>query len=382
MGAVHASAQSQYAFVLPWIVVARGGPAAGAVLSAALGYLPYVALSPVAAVLGDRVRPRRILVAALACAATTASAYLVWALAFRSPPFVLVYVAAVAFGAGRPFVDAGIFRAIATLEHRDVLRRQSARSILSQAGGFGGPAMGLVLYRLAGAEGVCWGICGLLLVGAVLVLVAPHGEAPATRDQVFFAVRSDLVAASRTRPLRRITWGLIGWNFVAGAAFSLVPLVLTRERLSSSEAALTFLAGGIGVVCLTYPLVRLGLLRLRVSGLFACAVALEGAAFLAFARVAAPWVFLLYAGFLLWNSVAASAGNGARALATLQHAQALLGVVTTAATTLAYLAGVLLTAAAIAILSLYTVSLIVALLLSAVGLAFNVIERQPVTLSP
>jgi MFS family permease len=378
VSAIHSSAQSQYAFVLPWMVVARGGAAAGAVLSAALGYLPYVLLSPVAAVLGDHVRPRRLLVGALTFAALCAAAYPLAVLLGWSPSFVVIYVAAVAFGVGRPFVDAGTFRAIAALEERDVLRRQSVRSTLSQAGGFGGPAIGLLLFRLTGTDGVCWGICSLLLVGAAVTALAPANESGPAGDRLLVAARSGLSSARRTPTLRRITGGLVGWNFVAGAAFSLVPLLLARERLSSSGAAFTFLAGGIGVLCLTFPLVRLGLLRLRVSGLFACAVAFEGAAFLAFSRAEAPWLFLLYAGFLVWNSVAASAGNGARALSTGPQAQALLGVATTAATTLAYFAGVLLTAAAVAVLPVYTVSLIVAVLLLAVGLAFSLVQRRPV----
>lgn len=378
VSAIHSSAQSQYAFVLPWMVVARGGSAAGVVLSAALGYLPYVALSPVAAVLGDHVRPRRLLLVALTSAAASASAYPVAVLLGWSPPFVIVYAAAVAFGIGRPFVDAGTFRAIAANEERDVLRRQSVRSTLSQAGGFGGPAIGLLLFRIVGTNGVCWGICGLLLLGASLILLAPRREPGRAADSMFLAARSGFASARRTPMLRRITGGLVGWNFVAGAAFSLVPLVLARERISSGEAAVTFLVGGIGVLCLTFPLLRLGLLRLRVSALFACAVVLEGAVFMVFSRAHAPWLFLLYAGFLVWNSVAASAGNGARALSTGPQSQALLGVATTAATTLAYFAGVLLTAAAVAVLALYTVTLIVALLLLSVGLAFTLVQRRPV----
>src|SRR5581483_9300700 len=102
-------------------------------------------------------------------------------------------------------------------------------------------------------------------------------------------LRESLAFVCRTPTMLRITGGLVAWNLVAGAAFSLVSPLLSHAGASSSNAALIFLAGGIGVGCLAYPLVHFGLLRLRVSELFACAVALEGAAFLVFSRAAGLW---------------------------------------------------------------------------------------------
>lgn len=176
----------------------------------------------------------------------------------------------------------------------------------------------------------------------------------------------------------RITGGLVGWNLVAGAAFSLVSPLLSHAGVSSSGAALIFLAGGIGVGCLAYPLVHFGLLRLRISELFASAVALEGAAFLVFSRAAGAWLVVLYATFLLWNSIASSAGNGARALASRPEEQALLGVAMTAVTTIAYFVGVLLAALLAHVFSLRAAAVGAAALLVVLGGVLALLRRPAV----
>lgn len=372
----HAVAQAQYAFVLPWMVVARGGSASGAVLSAATAYLPYLFVSPLAGVLGDRLAPRRLLCVTFGLVACAAAVYPVTALVTGTPPFALVYCSALAFGVGRPFVDAGSYRAIAAQTRTTVMQLQSARSMLTQAGGFGGPAIGLLIYHWRGATAVCFGVTALL-VAAMLASAASVPRPRLRLDSARAALRSSFAYLRTSRHLKRLVLGIAAWNLAAGAAFSAVSPLLKEAGASADEASAVFLAGAGAVMLMTFPTVRFGLRRLSALSLFTAAVAVEGASFLVFSRSTGHWLFLLYACFVLANSVAASSSMGERALAIRPEEQALLSVVVQAAVSQAFFAGVLLAAATARLFALRDAALVTAALLVGVAALVVVARRRP-----
>jgi MFS family permease len=373
--AFHAVAQSQYLFVLPWMIVARGGSASSAVLSASTAFVPYLFVAPLAGLLGDRVGPRRLLGATFAASAAAAALYPVSALAGR-PTFVLVYASALAFGIGRPFVDAGLFRAIAAESPRDVMRLQSARSVLGQAGGFGGPALGLVLFHWRGVEAVCVGVTALLGLAAAAVVVAPERRSPPTAEPVRAAVRSSLAFLRGARDLRRIAIGICIWNLVAGAAFSVVSPLLEHAGMSAQRASLVFLGGAVGIALLTVPVVQAALRVVPATAIFAAAIVAEGVAFAVFSRSLGALLVVSYVCFVVANSVASSASSGARAVAIRPHEQAFLNVLSTAGAALAYLVGVLVAGGAARALQLGPAALAFAVGLVALGIVLDAAHRR------
>jgi hypothetical protein len=369
-GALHSIAQSQYLFVLPWAVVARGGSPASAVLSAATAHLPYLFLSPFAGLAGDRARPSRLLAAALAVAAAAAAAYPVVA-AVGAAPFALVYGSAIAFGICRPFVDAALFRALAAPTAAEAMRLQARRSVVLQAGGLGGPAVGLLLYRAAGIDAVCLGVFGLLAAGAVVAL---FGDA-ATRVEAHLSARASIGFLRRSPGLRRLAVGICAWNLVAGAAFSVVAPLLERAGVTSTQAVAVFAIGALGIAVLTLPVVRRALRLVAPTAIFAAAMVVEGIAFAGFSRAAGAVVFVTYAFFVVANSVASSASSGARAAAVRPQEQSFLNVVSTAGAAAGYLTGVLIAGAAAQALHLRPAALLFSSALVVLGVAYHATSR-------
>jgi hypothetical protein len=364
--ALHSIAQSQYLFVLPWVVVTRGGSPASAVLSAATAHLPYLFLSPFAGLAGDRVRPSRLLAAALALSAAAAAAYPL-AAAFGEARFAVVYGSAVAFGVCRPFVDAALFRAIAAPSPAEAMRLQARRSVILQVGGLGGPALGLGLFHVGGIDAVCAGVFGLLAAGALVAAAArvrPHVEA-------HVPARSSLGFLRRSAELRRLAVGICAWNLVAGAAFSVVAPLLERAGVSVGEAVAVFAAGAVGIASLTLPVVRRASKLVSPAAIFSAAIVAEGAAFAAFSQAVGAVVFVSYTCFVVANSVASSASSGARAAAVRPQEQSFLNVVSTAGAAAGYVAGVLIAGGVAHALHLRPAALVFAAALVLLGVAYH-----------
>lgn len=375
---LYSLARSQFAFVLPWMVIARGGSAGTAILSIGCGYVPYLVLAPVAGLAGERRSPRLVIALPLLLVAGVTALYPALAIGHR-PPFALVYLAAVAFGAACPFVDAGVFRAIAVRSRSDVIRVQALRSTLGQAAGFGGPALGLLLFDQGGADAVCSGIAVALVTAAACAGLGTLGEPGAGGACGTATLRDSLRFAGANRRLRRILVAVALWNLVAGAAFSLVSPLLAHAGLSSKQASVVFVTGAAAVVLVTFPLVRAGLARMTQATLFAAIVAVEGAAFAVFSAGAGPALFALYGCFVIANSVAASTSSSARALAIRPGEQALLNVVANATSSATYLVGVLATGVAAHILTLRPLALLVATGLVVLGLSIEAGRRHPLS---
>ena len=103
---------------LPWLVLDAGGTPSQAGAAFLAGTLPYVALGLNAGHVGDHRPRRRVMVTGTAvqtAAAVVIPLALAGGVAVEDMPLALIYAAALVVTAGRVFVDAAAFGAIAKL---------------------------------------------------------------------------------------------------------------------------------------------------------------------------------------------------------------------------------------------------------------------------
>ena len=361
-----AAGQGQFMFVLPWMLLERGHAPREAALATAFVYVPLLVTAVPAGLTGDAVAPLRVLRLSLAATLVAALLYPL-AVLVGHDWFWLVLLAAVVAGVSRNYAEAAVARGIAdTTQGSGLLRAHAVRTTVNQAALFGSPFLGLLLFRLGGADAVLAGICALQAVALLLLVPVPRigGGYERSRDLEALARAVDAVRASPQ--LRRIGWANLTWNVFVGSGLGILPAVL-REHLGLDEvtASAAFIAGTVVVVVLTLPVTRSAQRRLGPFPAFLAAAAVQGAALLLFVppalAILAP---LLVAGFLLSNSTAAASLNGARALEIGQEQQALLSLVVITLGMLGFVAGV-----ALAALLLGVTGFGLVLVLSALGLA-------------
>ena len=325
-----AAAASQFMFVLPWMLLARGHSPTFAALATACVYVPMLLFAVPAGMTSDRTDPRRVMLVALTLTLAASALYPLATLG-GIDTFVLVLVAGAVTGALRNFMEGALMRGMAdTTAGAGLLRAHAIRTTVVQTAVFGSPFVGLLLFHAGGAAAVLAGVCALLAVALAIVAVIPAGALVAGA-RVATPLRNVTAgfASLRGNPrLQAIGWANLTWNVFAGAAIGIMPAVL-REHIGLNEvqASVTFAVGALAVVALTLPLVRLVQQRVGAILTFLLAVGAQGLAVLLFAdggvAILAP---LLYALFLLSNSAAASSLNGARALEVDQDHQALVNL--------------------------------------------------------
>lgn len=344
--ALSAAGQGQFMFVLPWMLLALGHAPREAALATAFVYVPLLVTAIPAGLAGDNVPPLRVLRVSLAATLVAAALYPV-ALAAGLDWFWLVFLAAAVAGVSRNYAEAALMRGIAdTTQGAALLRAHAVRTTVNQAALFGSPFLGLLLFRVGGADAVLAGIC-LVHVAALALLVPVPRIGGAHERERDLAALTRAVAAVRSNPrLRRISWANLTWNVFGGAALGILPAVL-REHLGLDEltASAAFVAGMVVVVLLTLPVTRGVQRKLGPFPAFLAASAVQGAALLLFVppamAVLAP---LLVAAFLLSNSTAAASLNGARALEVGHEQQALLNILVMTIGMIGFIAGLVLAA--------------------------------------
>lgn len=340
-----ASIQGQFMFVLPWMLLAQGSSPRVAALAAGLVFVPMLVLTVPAGAISDRADPVRLMQAMLVVGLVSSVLYPLAALAGRDW-FWLVLLATLVTGSLRLFVEGATLREVGdTTTERWLLRRQTIRSTLNQTAIFASPFLGLLAFRAGGAVAVLVLVSALYL--AALALTVGVVQAPGMRHE---PRRPSVVAgfASLLESPRLLWIGIAAlvWNLFAGAALGMMPAVLREHaRLDEVGASAAFVLAGVAIVGLTLPLVAALQRRLAPADVFLVAVAAQGIAVLLFADVRlATVVPLVYALFLLTNSVAAAALSGARAIEVAVEHQALLNLVLIAISLVGYLLGVLLAA--------------------------------------
>jgi MFS family permease len=341
-----AAGQGQFMFVLPWMLLVLGHDPRDAALATAFVYVPLLVTAIPAGITGDNVAPLRVLRLSLAATLVGALVYPVAVLVgWDWLGFVLF--AAVVAGVSRNYTEAAVMRGIAdTTQGAALLRAHAVRTTVNQAALFGSPFLGLLLFRIGGADAVLVGICVLQAVALALLIPVPRIGGGYVRDRDVGALTRAFHAVRGNARLRRIGLANLTWNVFAGSALGILPAVL-REHLGLDElaAAAAFVAGMVVVVVLTLPVTRGVQRRLGPFPAFLAASAVQGGALLLFVppalAVLAP---LLVAGFLLSNSTAAASLNGARALEIEQDQQALLSIIVMTLGMLGFVAGVVLAA--------------------------------------
>ena len=243
---------------LPWLVLDAGGTQSQAGAAFLAGTLPYVVLGLNAGHVGDH-RPRRRVMVTGTAVQTAAAAVIPLALAggvaVETMPLALIYAAAVVVTAGRVFVDAAAFGAIAKLVGGGhFVQGQSALSFVWSLGFLVGPAVGGALIGLVGISGALWvqavGFAVAVgLMASMRVDLGPDPHPDAGGEDVLAGLRLVI----RDPVLRSLTAIGMAWNLTTNVIYSLI-VVFARHDLSAdagqaglmlSIAGAAGLAGGL-----------------------------------------------------------------------------------------------------------------------------------------
>ncbi len=307
---------------LPWLVLQDGGSHGEAGLVYSASVLPYVVFGLTAGSLGDRLPRRSVMLCGHAAQAACAAVIPIWTVA-GAPPVGVVLGAAFAVGAGRVFVDAAAFGAVASIVGAErFVEGQSAVSAAWSIGLFAGPALGGALVAAIGPGRALAAEASALALAALSVSAIRaafvHESEPMRRG----AVREGVRFMVHDRGIATYTCVAIAVNLAGAGAFALeVPLLRDHIGLSSGEvgtilavgslatlasslwaASVTRRFGGAVVIGACLLVAPLAVAALGVAGGFAAALA-------------AIAVYLLIEGFL---SVVAIAERQRRAPERLQ----------------------------------------------------------------
>jgi MFS family permease len=243
---------------LPWLVLDAGGTQSQAGAAFLAGTLPYVVLGLNAGHVGDH-RPRRRVMVTGTAVQTAAAAVIPLALAggvaVEDMPLALIYAAALVVTAGRVFVDAAAFGAIAKLVGGGhFVQGQSALSFVWSLGFLVGPAVGGALIGLVGISGALWvqAVGFAVAVGLMASMRVDLGPDPHP-DAGGEGVLAGLRLVIRDPVLRSLTAIGMAWNLTTNVIYSLI-VVFARHDLSAdagqaglmlSIAGAAGLAGGL-----------------------------------------------------------------------------------------------------------------------------------------
>ena len=241
--------------VLPWLVLDAGGsgPEAGAAFL--VGTVPYVLLGLPAGEVGDRRPRRRVMQVGVACQLLAALLIPVVVLAgtdARDLPLALIYAAGLGVTAGRVFVDAAAFGAIARLVgHGHFVEGQTALSFVWSLGLLIGPALGGALIGLVGADNALWvqaaGFAlALVLITSMRVELGPGDE----RHEGVGGFASGLRLVLGHPMLRILTAVGMAWNLSLNMIYALL-VVFARGQLGAGAPEtgwMLAIGGGAGLI--------------------------------------------------------------------------------------------------------------------------------------
>ena len=275
----------------------RGGAEAVGLVGL-LRVLPSIVAAPFGAVLGDRYRRERVIVAInVARSVTIAGAAIA---AFAGAPAGVVYALAALMG-----LLQSIFRptqaALLPLLARSPEELTSANLVLTtveSVGVFAGPAIGGLLLSVTGTDTV-FAITGIVFLLAAVLLVgvrANRRPAPVRVPGAFlreaFAGFGTVLHDARLR----LIIGLYGAQTLAAGALNVLIVVLALEVLDLGKPGIGFLSSAVGVGGLLGGLAALTLVgRPRLASAFGLGLALVGLplAVLALVPHTAPALVLL-----------------------------------------------------------------------------------------
>ncbi|HEY0387116.1 MAG TPA: MFS transporter [Gaiellales bacterium] len=267
--------------VLPWLVLDAGGSGAEAGAAFLVSTVPYVLLGLPAGDVGDRRPRRRVMEVGVACqlaAALVIPLTVVAGVQAHELPLVLIYAAGFGVTAGRVFVDAAAFGAIARLVGEGhFVEGQAALSFVWSLGFLIGPAIGGALIGLVGADDALWVqaagfLLALVLIASMRVDLGPGDERPTGRTGLV----SGLMLVARHPMLRVLTAVGMAWNLTVNMIYALL-VVFARAELGAGGPETGWMlavGGGAGLLGgLTAPAIhrRIGAANALRGGLLASA---------------------------------------------------------------------------------------------------------------
>jgi len=300
------SVTGQFAYSIALAVYAYRHGGAGTVgLVIVLRLVPAAVLSPFAAVVGDRHRRERVMVAADLgrAAAVGASA----AVVVLGGPAALVYALAVVTSAvATAFhpAQAALLPSLARTPE-ELTAANVASSSIESVGCFVGPALGGLVLAVFSVEAAFLFTAAAFLWSALLV-ARIHGErreaeGPAPVHQEAGA-RSELLAGFRTvagQPALRTLVGLYAAQTVVAGALGVLVVVIALGLLDTGDGGVGYLNSALGVGGIVGAAVALALVgRGRLAGDFGVGAVLWGVPLLVIGLVPEPAVAFAMFGLL------------------------------------------------------------------------------------
>jgi len=226
--------------VLPWVVLDAGGSRSLAGAAYLIGTVPYVVLGLPAGSIGDRWPRRRVMLAAT-CVQAVSAVLLPAAVALGRPerelPLAFVFAAGLGVSAGRVYVDAAAFGAIARLVGGGhFVEGQAALSLVWSLGFLVGPALGGALIGLVGPVQTLWLQTAGFVIAAALFAGIRTDLGPDEADRPERRGQSGIRLVIRNPVLRRLTAVGMAWNLVVNLFYSLI-VVYVRVQLHAGGAA-------------------------------------------------------------------------------------------------------------------------------------------------
>jgi MFS family permease len=256
----------------------RGGATAVGLVGL-LRVLPSVVAAPFGAILGDRYRRERVVVAInVARSITIVSAA---AAAALDAPAGVVYALASVMGLlqsiFRPTQSALLPRLARTPE--ELTAANLVLTTIESVGIFVGPAIGGVLIAVTGTDTV-FAITGAVFLAAALVLVGVSvertGEAQVRKKSFVSEAFAGFGTVAHDARLRLII-GLYGLQTLVAGAVNVLIVVLALETLDLGKAGIGFLNSAVGIGGLLGGVVAVGLVaRPHLASAFGAGLALAG----------------------------------------------------------------------------------------------------------
>ncbi|HET8652763.1 MAG TPA: MFS transporter [Gaiellaceae bacterium] len=278
-GAWAASIVAHWSYGIALAVFAyRHGGAAAVGLVGLVRFLPSAVASPFTALLGDRYRRERVIVAAELTRATLL-AITVLVVTLDAPAafvYVLAGLVAIAYSAVRP-AQAALLPTVATTP-KELTAANVTSSTIESLGIFGGPAIGGILLALTSPEVVFGAAAAAFLLSAILVSrvrVETQPEPREARGGVLAEFGAGFVTLAREKGLRILVLLLVAQTFVAGALNVLI-VVTALRLLDLGEQGVGFLNSAVGIGGLVGAVVSAALIGRRLTSNFLIGIGLWG----------------------------------------------------------------------------------------------------------
>jgi MFS family permease len=257
----------------------RSGGAAAVGLVALARLLPAAAVAPFAALLGDRFRRRRVMVAADLTRVCTMSAAA--AAVFAGTPAAVVYAFAVLTALASTAFGPAQSALLPTLARspEELTAANATSTTLESIGFFLGPALGGLLLTVSNAGTVFAATAALFLLSALFVARVTEdsrGDPSAEPESIGHEALAGFRAILSERSLRLVV-GLYGAQTLVAGIMRVLLVVTALQILDLGPAGVGFLNSADGVGALAAFFVLLGAITSgRLAGMFGLGILLWG----------------------------------------------------------------------------------------------------------